>query len=46
MSNKLLIGLLFMASISLFIVTIKNPEFAEGVGRAWDGIFSAAEVIK
>lgn len=44
--NKLLIGLILIASMSLFIVTIRTPEFAEGVGNAWDVMFNATKGIE
>lgn len=44
--SKIICGLLLIASLSLFIVTIKQPQFAEGVGGAWGVLFNAAEVVE
>lgn len=44
--SKIICALLVAASLSLFLVTVKQPQFAEGVGGAWGVLFTAAEVIE
>lgn len=34
--NIIVLILIIIASISLFLATLKQPETAEGVGRGWD----------
>lgn len=46
MRNKLLIAILIAASVSLFIVTIRTPNFAEGTGKAWDLMLSHADKVE
>lgn len=46
MKNKVIITILAIASLSVFAVSIRQPEFTEGVGKAWGVLFATAEVLE
>lgn len=46
MKNKVIISLLVAATVSILAVSVRQPEFAEGVGKAWAVLFTTAEIIE